>query len=140
MATCHCVAAVLDTDGDAQAPVESPTERAARIHDRVSSNVLGTYTEVLPDQHVTPTAISTDFSDISTARIQFSYRFDATEDKTAMLDTIESSVLDDAVWYQIRYHACEHDIQTGVGLADCPSPTLERESGSVPTDVKTNIS
>jgi len=135
MATCHYVGAVLDADGDAQAPVESPTERAARIRDRVSSNILGPYTEVLADQHVTPTVISAEYSEIDTARIQFSYRFDLTEDKAAVMDAIESSVLGDAVWYQIRSHACEHDIQTGVGATGCPSPTVERESGSVPADV-----
>jgi hypothetical protein len=135
MTTCHHVGVVLDTDGDVQAPVESPTERATRIHDRVSSNILGPYTEVLADQHVQPTVIPAAYPDIDTARIQCSYRFALTEDKAAVLDAIESSVLGDALWYQIRSHACEHDIQTGVGLADCPSPTVERESGSVPADV-----
>jgi len=135
MATCNYVSAVLDTDGDAQAPIESPTERADRIHDRVLSNILGPYTEVLADQRMRPTVISAAYPEIDTARIQCSYRFALTEDKAALMDAIESSVLGDAVWYQLRYHACEHDIQTGVGTTGCPSPTVERESGSVPADV-----
>jgi len=102
---------------------------AQLLEDRMQQNVLNTHTEVLSDQNTSISEVSG--ADIS-AHCRGSRRFDSVSDKAALLSDIETNVVIDAEWYEIRYHVCYHD---ETPTPPCDSWTVERSYGAVPSDV-----
>jgi hypothetical protein len=102
------------------------------IEDRIQQNLLGPHSEVLSGQAQDATEVN---GPETTAHYRALRHLDSAEDKTTVLDAAEDSVAADAEWYQIEYHQCDHDLDTGVGQSGCPDWTVERSNGSVPSDV-----
>lgn len=109
-------------------PTPEPPEWAGALKNRMD-NVCSNHTERLPEQ---ASAMSEVVPENGTVHVRGNCRFDTVDDKTSILDSIESDVVIDAKWYEVRYHECDHDESNGNGCGDW---VTERTKGTVPDDV-----
>jgi len=136
--TVHAIL-VLNSEAQVSNPEHVPTPEAPSlptvVPDRVKQHVLGTFEEVAAEQAVAERHLSKDPLLNRPAHVKSVRRFNESEDKRALLDTIEQNVVADALWYGIYYHECEVDLP-GSMATGCPEWTPERGRGTVPQEVR----
>ena len=113
-------------------PSPSPPDFSlSLLRERMDQNILGSFVEALPGQAAAVVEVG---GPETTTHFRGIRRFEASEDKTAVLDAVESHVVADAEWYRVDYHECDHDVSASK-RAGCPAWTDERTEGTVPGDV-----
>lgn len=133
--TVHAIRAVCaptDRPDPPRRPKPEPPELPDVVPEQVRRNVLDKFGEVLPEQNTPEIHVPADVAVGLPEHVRSGHRFNAAEDKAAILDAVENDVVADAEWYRIEYHECYHD-------EDPPRPCggwiVEREYGPIPEGV-----
>lgn len=113
-------------------PQPEPPDPAPALRDRFTQNVFGTLTEALSEQASPMARTNTEMDGSGTDHVRGTYRLDGSHTKTEVLDEVETAVVSDMEWYEVRYHDCPHDAENP---GACPDWTAERSGGTVPSDV-----
>lgn len=88
------------------------------------------YSETLTTQRLTLSHSEPDESEGDVDYTTGYWRFDWSEDATALLDDLEADLQGEVDWARIRYHSCNHDDPDSAGSGCSWEET--REFGSVP--------
>lgn len=97
-------------------PSPEPPELANVVPDRVEDNVKSKYNAVCQNEE-SPFSLQED--DDGLQYLDGRYRFcDENDGKETICGVIENEVLNDAEWYVVKHHSCDHDKDDNVGCGD----------------------
>jgi len=91
--------------------------------------------EALPDQAREFDTVPSTPEEVAPEHEAGLYRYAESEAKATILDDLEGAIPAVTAWYGLWHHACEHDLP-GDMRSGCPDWSVERASGSVPTEVR----
>lgn len=129
--TVHAIEIVSATEQQSSPDVSllpEPPSAVEALHDRIETDVLPAF-DRWPDEDTEMTLAGTEGDSVE--HVLGRYRFAIVEDKQTIVDAIESDVVTDMEWYEVRHHECDHD-EPSDERAGCSGWTTERSYGSVP--------
>ncbi len=118
-----------DTAAD-YVPDPAPPALTDVLPDRVENNIKTKFKPVCESQE-SPMSKSIDEDDLE--YVEGRYRFDDGDSKDTICGVIENEVLNDAEWYIVKHHECDHDKDENVG---CSGDTKICSKGTVPERFK----
>lgn len=130
--TAHCIRIKTSKNqeskrGSVRKP--DPPELPDVVHDRVKQHIKNNFNPVLEGQDSPPgLAKAGDMTSFDVDHARCCYRFDGSDDKESLLDSIEKRLRPDAKWYKIESHECTHD-----GLTRTVEKTRELPDGTTET-------
>lgn len=108
----HAVKIVCSTnqkDKPDVVPKPEPPSLPSVVSDRVVQNVKDVFSAVKEFDEEPAHKAQADETTGRPEHVRGRYRFSSAENKTDLLEKVRDSVVQDAEWYEIRYHLCRDD-------------------------------